>query len=355
MNNKFFADKLIRWYHQQHRDLPWRHTRDPYKIWLSEIILQQTRVAQGLPYYEQFVKNYPTILDLANASQQEVIRLWQGLGYYSRARNLHQTAQYIASQLQGVFPQTYVELLKLKGIGPYTAAAIASFAFNEAVAVVDGNVYRVLARVFGIETDIGSAQGQKQFAELASQLIPNDQPAIYNQAIMEFGALHCTPTSPDCLLCPLQEICVANATSRINQLPVKAKKIKVKQRFFNYFVIIQGGKVAMQKRTKRDIWQDLYEFYLVESEKPITTLDDLPDNPLLKVVLDQSIVSIPTGIYTHILTHQRILAQFWIFQVPLGISLDLPATLSFLTVSEIERMPKPVLISNYLESINGFL
>lgn len=350
MNNKFFAQTLIRWYQHQHRDLPWRHTRDPYKIWLSEVILQQTRIAQGLPYYERFVKHYPAVLDLASANEQDIIRLWQGLGYYSRARNLHQTAQFVAQELKGNFPITYAGLLQLKGIGPYTAAAIASFAFEETVAVVDGNVYRVLARVFGIETDIGSTQGKKQFAQLAAELISNDQPAIYNQAIMEFGAVLCKPTSPDCLLCPLQEVCIANATGRINQLPVKSKKIKVKERFFNYFVIVQGELLAMQQRTERDIWQKLYEFYLVESDKHISTLDELPDYHELHFLLAHATVTVPSRVYTHILTHQRIQAQFWQVQIPSHIQLALPENLTFLSPQEIEQVPKPVLISSYWEA-----
>lgn len=347
MNNKFFAKKVIRWYHYQHRDLPWRHTRDPYYIWLSEVILQQTRIAQGLPYYERFVKTYPTVFDLASAPEQDVIRLWQGLGYYSRARNLHQTAKYIAHELNGKFPETYAELLQLKGIGPYTAAAIASFAYDEAVAVVDGNVYRVLARVFGIETDIGSTQGQKQFAQLANELIPKDQAADYNQAIMEFGAIHCTPISPDCLLCPLQAECQANATGRVNKLPVKLKKTKVRQRFFNYFVIAQNDLIAMRQRTDRDVWQQLYDFYLIETEGLISSLDELPELRSLMPILSQASVSAPKRIYTHILTHQRIQAQFWILQIPDETTLILPENLVFLTPQEIENVPKPVLITSY--------
>lgn len=347
MNNKFFAEKLIRWYLHQHRDLPWRHTRNPYHIWLSEVILQQTRIAQGLPYYERFVKAYPTVFDLASAPEQDVIRLWQGLGYYSRARNLHQTAQFIVQQLDGKFPKTYAELLKLKGIGPYTAAAIASFAFDEAVAVVDGNVYRVLARVFGIETDIGSTEGHKLFAQLANQLISQNQPATYNQAIMEFGAVHCTPSSPDCLLCPIQTECEANATGRVSQLPVKLKKTKVRERFFNYFVIVQDNLVAMRQRTDRDVWQQLYDFFLIETEGLISSLDELPESPSLFPILAQSLVTSPTRIYTHILTHQRIQAQFWVLQIHSKIDILLPEKLVFLTHEEIENVPKPVLITSY--------
>jgi A/G-specific adenine glycosylase len=347
LNNKFFAEKIIRWYHHQHRDLPWRHTRDPYYIWLSEVILQQTRIAQGLPYYERFVKTYPTVFDLASAPEQDVIRLWQGLGYYSRARNLHQTAKYIVQELNGKFPETYAKLLQLKGIGPYTAAAIASFAYDEAVAVVDGNVYRVLARVFGIETDIGSSQGQKQFAQLANELLPHDRPAIYNQAIMEFGAVHCTPVSPDCLLCPLQAECRANATGRVNKLPVKLKKTKVRERFFNYFVIVQNDSVAMRQRTDRDVWQQLYDFHLIETEGLISSLDELPESAALMPIFSQAIVTAPTRIYTHVLSHQRIQAQFWVLKIPPDTVVELPEKLKFLTHEEIENVPKPVLITSY--------
>lgn len=347
MNNKFFAEKLIRWYQHQHRDLPWRHTRNPYYIWLSEVILQQTRIAQGLPYYERFVEAFPSVSDLASAPQQEVIRLWQGLGYYSRARNLHQTAQYITNELNGKFPETYKELLTLKGIGPYTAAAIASFAYDEAVAVVDGNVYRVLARVFGIETDIGSGEGQKQFAQLANQLIPHQQPATFNQAIMEFGAVHCTPTSPDCLLCPLQAECNANATGRVTKLPVKLKKTKVRERFFNYFVIVQDDKIAMRQRTERDVWQQLYDFYLIETPHLVDTLDGMVDANLLHHIFSQAIITAPLRNYTHILTHQRIQARFWILQIPPKTQAELPEKMAFLTHEEIENVPKPVLITSY--------
>ncbi|MFP4091343.1 MAG: A/G-specific adenine glycosylase, partial [Cyclobacteriaceae bacterium] len=209
MESQDFAERIIGWYHHHKRDLPWRHSRDPYIIWLSEIILQQTRVVQGLPYFMRFAEAFPTVYDLASASQQEVLRLWQGLGYYSRARNMHACARLIVEQHNGVFPLHYQELLQLKGVGPYTAAAIASFAYNETVAVLDGNVFRVLARVFGVEDDISSGQGQKRFQALAAQLVPEGKAGEYNQAIMEFGALQCTPQSPACLLCPLSEICYA--------------------------------------------------------------------------------------------------------------------------------------------------
>ncbi len=347
MNNKFFAEKLIKWYEYHHRDLPWRRTRNPYYIWLSEVILQQTRIAQGLPYYERFVTAYPTVFDLANASEQEVIRLWQGLGYYSRARNLHQTAKYIVDQLDGVFPATYADLLRLKGIGPYTAAAIASFAYDEPAAVVDGNVYRVLSRVFGIDTDIAGGEGQRQFARLASSLISTQQPATYNQAIMEFGAVLCTPTSPNCLLCPFQTECRAFATGRVQSLPVKSKKVKVKERFFNYFVIVQNGMLAMRRRTDKDVWQELYDFYLIETDNIIDSVDDFPDiQPIMSILTQASIVP-PTQVYTHILTHQRIRAQFWRLELPPEEALFLPPGMTFFSPEEIENVPKPKLITSY--------
>lgn len=347
MNNKFFAETLIRWYTHQHRDLPWRQTRNPYPIWLSEIILQQTRVVQGLPYYERFLEAYPTVIDLANAPEQDVLRLWQGLGYYSRARNLHQTAKHIAYQLNGTFPASYKELLKLKGIGPYTAAAIASFAFDERVAVVDGNVYRVLARIFGIGLDIASTEGQKKFAQLASELISETAPALYNQAIMEFGAVHCTPTSPDCLLCPFQGACEANLTGRVSQLPVKLKKTKVRERHFNYLVFIKNNRWALKQRTERDVWQQLYDFYLVETHDNAESFDSLSLPALLQDTLCHSIITEPTQTYTHILSHQRIFAKFWKVELPSDFDDTLPSNLHYYDQEEIESLPKPVLISTY--------
>ena len=344
-----FAAQIIHWYHRHCRDLPWRHTQNPYFIWLSEVVLQQTRVAQGLPYYLKFTEKYPTIFELARAPEQDVIRLWQGLGYYSRARNLHQTAQYIVEHLGGQFPDNYADLLKLKGIGPYTAAAIASFAYHEAVAVVDGNVYRVLARVFGIDTDIASTEGKKQFAQLASELLDKAQPATYNQAIMEFGAIQCSPASPDCLLCPLQRDCVAYTTGRVGALPVKSKKAKVRERFFHYFVFEYKQMLALRQRTDRDIWQQMYDFCLVETDEHIANLDELTLEKPLRDILEASIVVGVSKTYTHLLTHQRIKAQFWHIRINDGFSTVLPPDLRFCTTQEIDLLPKPVLVSSYLD------
>nr|WP_321539525.1 A/G-specific adenine glycosylase [Flavobacterium piscinae] len=221
-----FSNRLIQWYLENKRDLPWRNTTNPYPIWLSEIILQQTRVAQGLPYYERFIETFPTVFDLANASEEQVLKLWQGLGYYSRGRNLHKTAQIIAFELNGTFPTTYTELLKLKGIGSYTAATIASFSQKEVVPVVDGNVFRILARYFDVETDISSATAKKEFTALANELIDSKQPDVFNQALMEFGALQCVPKNPNCSICVFKDSCAALQKKKVDLLPIKLKKRK---------------------------------------------------------------------------------------------------------------------------------
>lgn len=348
-----FAPTLERWYEHHKRDLPWRHTREPYRIWLSEIILQQTRVAQGRPYYERFVAAYPTVADMAHAEEQELLRLWQGLGYYSRARNLHQTARYVTEQLGEKFPDNYHDLLKMKGIGTYTAAAIAAFAFGERVPVVDGNVYRVLARVFGIQDDITTTQARKTFAALATRLIQSaEDSARYNQAIMEFGAIQCTPVAPDCLLCPLQQQCVAYLTGRQQQLPVKAKKAPVRDRFFNYLVFRRSGQLVMQERTGRDIWQNLHEFSLIETDEPTTTLRDLIVPGTLSSLVQRGKPAPPTEA-VQLLSHQRIRAKFYLIDVPDDVMEELPAPLRWFTITETEQLPKPVLITKYLEKLLG--
>lgn len=343
------APVLETWYERHKRDLPWRHTRDPYYIWLSEVILQQTRVAQGKPYYERFVTTYPTIADMAGADERELLRLWQGLGYYSRARNLHQTARYVTDQLAGKFPNTYHDLLKMKGIGVYTAAAIAAFAFGERVPVVDGNVYRVLARLFGIDQDITTTTAKKTFAALAVRLIQwASDPATYNQAIMEFGAIQCTPVAPDCLLCPLQQQCVAYQTGQQHRLPVKAKKAPVRERFFMYLVFRNGDKLALKERTSRDVWQNLYDFYLVETDEPATDLSDLVVPESIQAVLQQSKRTGPPVEAVQLLSHQRIRARFYLIDLPDTSSERLPTNLQWYTKGQIDHLPKPVLITNYL-------
>ena len=349
---RIFAPALEPWYERHKRDLPWRHTTNPYQIWLSEIILQQTRVAQGRPYYERFVANYPTVADMARADEQQLLRLWQGLGYYSRARNLHQTARFVTEQLGGKFPGSYRELLKMKGIGAYTAAAIASFAFGERVAVVDGNVYRVLARVFGIKEDITTTTTKKTFAALATRLIAHaNDPATYNQAIMEFGAIQCTPVAPDCLLCPLQQYCVAYQTGQQQQLPVKARKAPVRERFINYLVFQRGNRLAMRERTDRDIWQNLFDFYPVETDEPVDDLRGLAlAEPLAELIQVGKLMAVPVRA-VQLLSHQRIRAVFYQIELPDATNEPLPDGLQWYTPEQIGALPKPVIITNYLTSM----
>lgn len=350
MKNDFFSKKITNWYLQHKRDLPWRNTQNPYYIWLSEIILQQTRVAQGMPYYYKFVNAFPTIQDLANAEENEVLRLWQGLGYYSRARNLHKTAKMVVEDYNGIFPKKYSELLKLKGIGTYTAAAIASFSSGEKVAVLDGNVYRVLARVFGETTDISGKDAKKVFTQLAESVLPDDNSAMHNQAIMEFGALQCTPALPNCMFCPLSMECIAYATGRVGVLPVKSKKIKVKERFFNYFIIEQNGNFAMRKRKGRDVWEGMYDFYLKECEENIQDLLYLANEDVfLTDLMKKSLIKRESITYTHILTHQRIQTKFWYLEVQENFLVDLPQELEWYSLNEVDDLPKSTLVNNYLK------
>ncbi len=258
---------LINWYQEHFRCLPWRNTKDPYKIWLSEIILQQTRVDQGLPYYNRFIDTFPTVYDLAAASIDEVLLLWQGLGYYSRARNLHYTACNIVNEFNGMFPSDTERLKRLKGIGDYTAAAIASFAFNVPEAVVDGNVFRVISRFYNEEAAIDTSEGKKRFKELAQLSLDRTRPGLHNQAIMELGATVCTPQNPECYRCPLEAGCLARKEKTINELPVKSKKITVKNRYFMFLILASDKTLVIQKREGKDIWKGLYQFPLFEFEK----------------------------------------------------------------------------------------
>jgi len=267
--------KLRSWYFENKRSLPWRETTNPYFIWLSEIILQQTRIDQGLSYFNRFVASFPQVELLANASEDEVLKLWQGLGYYSRARNLHETAKRIAYNYKGIFPDTYTDILKLKGVGEYTAAAIASISFNQPYAVVDGNVYRVLSRLFGIETAIDSTEGKKIFWELAQTLLDTKHPGDHNQAIMEFGALHCTPKNPACSSCIFGDNCIALANSKTDKLPVKQGKTKIRHRYFNYIILSDNDSIMLKKRTDNDIWKNLYEFPLHETDTKTTAEEAL--------------------------------------------------------------------------------
>lgn len=300
-----FVLQINDWYRLNARSLPWRETKNPYFIWLSEVILQQTRVDQGLNYYLKFIHAFPTVEKLALADEEHVLKLWQGLGYYSRARNLHKTAKEVVERFNGEFPASYTDLLSLKGIGPYTAAAIASFAFDLQHAVVDGNVYRVLSRYYGIDTPIDSTEGKKEFQSLASTLIPADQPALFNQSIMEFGALFCTPANPNCEQCPLLDSCQSGSNQLYKQRPVKAKKTAVRDRYFHYFHIEFDQQIAIHKRESKDVWQHLYEFPMIE-----TTTAELLNTDLASLSIDSARLNTQ---YTskHILSHQRIHAIFY--------------------------------------------
>jgi A/G-specific adenine glycosylase len=343
-----FNAKLKSWYFENHRPLLWRQTKDPYKIWLSEIILQQTRVAQGTPYYEKFLINYPTIFDLAAADERDILRLWQGLGYYSRARNMHHTARHIVETWEGRFPESAVQLAKLKGLGAYTAAAIASFSFGEAVPAIDGNVYRVMSRLFGIHTDILSSGAKKEFTTLANQVIPREDPATYNQAMIELGALQCVPVSPNCSVCPFTYMCYAYAFDMQNKLPVKMKKNAVRNRYFNYFILEKNGKIAMHERVNKDIWKGLYDFYLVESTSDINNPDDLPDDKYLEDWKEKGRLRQVLKEYTHLLTHQRLTVRFWWVTIPDDKAVELPGDMEFYTRNEIEVLPKPILMDTLL-------
>lgn len=348
MAHRYFSEKVVEWYMEYKRDLPWRNTSDPYKIWLSEIILQQTRVSQGLPYYLRFIEKFPDVYLLAGASEQEILRLWQGLGYYSRARNLHKCAKEVVAKFGGQFPTSFIELLKLPGIGEYTAAAIASFSAREVVPVVDGNVYRVLSRVFGEHTEINSPAGKKLFFALASKLIHPSRPDEYNQGMMEFGATWCTPRLPKCDNCIFSAMCVARANNLQQILPVKIKSKKSRKRYFYYFVFRKGKSLLMKKRSAGDIWQGLFDFYLVEKDKPVR-----PE----KILHELNLITKPTETkhlqsseeYKHVLSHQTIISKFTVlddFKIPLNVA---EADLQYYSIKKIHDLPKPVLISRFLE------
>ena len=350
-----FSDTLINWYTTHKRDLPWRNTKNPYFIWLSEIILQQTRVDQGMSYYLKFIKEFPTVQDLARAKNEKVMKLWQGLGYYSRARNLHETAQFITNSLNNQFPSSYSNILTLKGVGAYTAAAIASFAYDLPHAVVDGNVYRVLSRVFGLDTAIDSVKGKKEFLELANSVLNYKRPAIHNQAIMEFGAMQCKPVNPNCTACPLNSMCVAFDTDRVTELPVKEKKTKVRDRYFNYIVLRYKKKIIIRKRTEKDIWINLYDFPLIETEKQLTETDFLKSNEWKKFIgkTPFSITQVSRE-YKHVLSHQKIYARFW--ELSCKTPLDNLSTNGSIIIPEKELHQYAIsrLIDNYLQSQKQF-
>lgn len=357
MNKSDFSKKIIEWYKENKRDLPWRETKDPYPIWLSEIILQQTRVAQGLPYFQRFLMEFPTLQKLAAAKEQEVLRLWQGLGYYTRARNLHRCAKEIVQKLDGKFPDNFSDLQRLPGIGAYTAAAIASFAFLEPVAVVDGNVFRVVARIFGIDLDITVAENKAFFSRKANELISKEQPDIFNQAIMEFGATHCLPKNPKCDECVFKRSCIAYARDWQKKLPVKNKKVKTRKRYFYYIVMEHNKKLLMKKREGKDIWRGLHDFPLVEAKRSQKTETILKKSEIALKLKKRFTVRSESRQFKHVLSHQVLLAKF------IFVSVKSPRIthhefknegMNFFSRREIEKLPKPVLVSRYL-SESGFL
>lgn len=352
MKYRVLSSKIVEWYEEHRRPLPWRRTRDPYRIWLSEIILQQTRVLQGLPYYKKFIQRYPTVQSLAVATERDVLRLWQGLGYYSRARNLRKCAITVLKDYNGKFPDNFTELKLLPGIGDYTAAAIASFSFGEPVAVLDGNVFRVLSRLFGIHDEISSSVGKKKFTTLANQLVPVDNPGQHNQAMMEFGALHCTPANPLCADCFLKTACIAYANNWQSTLPVKKKPKKASLRHFYYFVVQRKGRFLMSKRPTGDIWTGLYEFPLLEAEGPLSQKQLEKSLTKENQVYFNKINSMKvSSAYKHVLTHQLIHARF----VELGLKMKneqldkgLFAGSKFYSPRQAAALPKSVLINRYL-------
>jgi A/G-specific adenine glycosylase len=348
---KHFSGIITSWYSQNKRDLPWRNTKDAYLIWLSEIILQQTRVDQGMSYYLKFASVFPTVQDLAEADNDKVMKLWQGLGYYSRARNLHAAAKMVATEHKAVFPSEYNQILSLKGVGEYTAAAVASFAFNKPYAVVDGNVYRVLSRVFGIESAIDSTTGKKEFSKLANDLLDKKDPATHNQAIMEFGAMQCKPVSPDCSACPMHSHCYAFAKKKVNELPVKEKKIKIRNRYFNYVVLKNNENTVINKRTEKDIWTNLYDFPLIETSAEVNESDFLNCKEWKELIgKSKHVVRSVSAPYKHILSHQKIYARFWEIDLSSDLKKIAPDSSIIIKEKDIKKYAVPRLIENYLNS-----
>ncbi|MFM1878656.1 MAG: A/G-specific adenine glycosylase [Bacteroidota bacterium] len=345
-----FSDTILEWYRKHKRDLPWRKSDEPYNVWLSEIMLQQTRVEQGLPYYLKFISKYPTICDLAAAEEEEVLKLWQGLGYYSRARNLHRTAKMVCYELGGKFPETYEGLHKLKGVGPYTASAIGSICFSLATPVVDGNVFRLLSRYFGVELPIDSGEGIRYFLELAKEVMPSNHFGEYNQGVMEFGSKQCVPKSPDCAVCPLAESCWALSHQKIATLPFKRGKQKIRNRYFHYMVPLDSSNnTYMHKRSNGGIWSQLYEFPLLESESAPTLelvqqemvrILGLPHEESLRI---SQFNDVPV---VHKLSHQHLHTTFWLVKMQ-----QIPnASISW---RQAKQLPVPVLIANFIETLEN--
>lgn len=348
-NKKFFFEILIKWNRNQNkREMPWKGEKDPYRIWISEIILQQTRVQQGLAYYNRFIKAWPNVKSLAKATEQEVYKLWEGLGYYSRCRNLIASAKYINDELDGMFPEKYEDILSLKGIGDYTAAAIASFAFNQPYAVVDGNVFRVLARFFGIQTPVDTTEGKKLFRGLANELIDKKNPGEYNQAIMDFGAIVCKPVLPKCNECPLQKNCIAYQNKLVSIIPLKEKSIKNRQRFFNYLLVEHGNKIYINQRTKKDIWQNLYEFILIETESLVAEKEFLKCSSITSLFYENNFkINKISKTFSQKLTHQTITGRF--FHIKIKNPVIPLKKYKAVSKNELKKLAFPKFIASYLQ------
>ncbi|MBT8305523.1 MAG: A/G-specific adenine glycosylase [Maribacter sp.] len=340
-----FSQKILIWYAKNKRTLPWRRTKDPYRIWLSEIMLQQTRVAQGLPYYLRFTEQFPTVQDLANAPEERILKLWQGLGYYSRARNLHATAKTIVTDYEGKFPDTYKELKKLKGVGDYTASAIASICFDQPEPVVDGNVFRVLSRYYGVGIPINSGKGADYFKKLAREVMDVDNIRDYNQAIMEFGAIQCAPKNPNCGICPLKNGCVALQKNKVNQLPVKLNKTKVRNRYFNYLVVIDSSnKTVLKQREGKGIWQNLWEFPLLETKKKIDQKElEAGIKEVISINDSPEIYQFNTNDIIHKLSHQHLHTKFWILKTDTALK-------EGIQLGTLDQYPVPVLIADFIKT-----
>ena len=347
-----FSEKLIHWYEQNKRDLPWRNTSDPYKIWLSEVILQQTRVDQGKPYYDKFIREFPKIGTLAQADEDKVMQLWQGLGYYSRARNLHRTAKYIYKELKGKFPNNYNELLKLTGVGPYTAAAIASFSFGEVQAVVDGNVIRVISRLFGIQQPVNIPSVRRKIELICAELICKTDPATFNQAIMEFGAIQCTPKKPECGICVFNMDCKSHLLNLVDEIPAKKRKSEKKDRYIDYFLFYNEHFILLKKRIGKGIWQGLFEGLMIESDKQIETSKVLDDLKRQNVLPNYSTIEGASDTVKHVLSHQNLYIRFWKVIVSQQEDLEsLAAKNSMVMVNrpQLSSLGFPIVIWNYLE------
>ncbi|KGE14208.1 A/G-specific adenine glycosylase [Sphingobacterium deserti] len=343
-----FALKLMNWYREHGRDLPWRNTQNPYIIWLSEIILQQTRVEQGLPYFHRFLEAFPIVTKFAAAEEEEILRLWQGLGYYSRARNMHKAAKMVVNDFDGIFPSSYTEVIRLSGVGDYTAAAISSFSSNEAKAVVDGNVYRVLSRYFGIDEPINGTKGKKVFAEIAADMLDMKDASTYNQAIMDFGALQCKPKKPDCEICVFNLECVAHREGIVDRLPVKLRGKASKNRYFHYFIVESDNQLLMSKRGEADVWANLYEFPMLETEQDLT-LEGLLKTAQFSEYFDEEASFVQLGNVTkHILSHQNIYARFYMLEDAKSLRIK-KSNWNYFFVEKIDTLAKHKLIFSFLE------